>query len=130
MMSTGRFNDSSGGSDPARASSSQGLVTSVDGVREQQAPLWNRRDFMGLTAKGVSAVGLGALIASCSTSTQPSAQPSTAKPKRGGQLRAGLSGGGSSDTLNALDPINTVDVARIMLLYETLNAFDENANVV
>ena len=32
-------------------------------------------------------------------------------PKRGGTLRAGISGGSSSDTMNALTPIQSTDFA-------------------
>ena len=41
-----------------------------------------------------------------------------ATPKRGGTLRAGLSGGSSSDTLDAHQPVSNLDNARVLQLYD------------
>jgi peptide/nickel transport system substrate-binding protein len=42
------------------------------------------------------------------------------KPRTGGQLRAGLTGGSTADTLSPLNPITNVDFSRINNLYEPL----------
>jgi peptide/nickel transport system substrate-binding protein len=48
-------------------------------------------------------------------------------PKRGGTLKVGISGGGSSDTLNPLAWLSSADYSRISQLFEPLVGWDENA---
>jgi peptide/nickel transport system substrate-binding protein len=65
-----------------------------------------------LAAAGALAVpGLG--IAACGGSATSSTNPAIPKIKKGGTLRVALSGGSSSDTLDAQSAITTVDFARI-----------------
>ncbi|MST34566.1 peptide ABC transporter substrate-binding protein, partial [Acidimicrobiaceae bacterium USS-CC1] len=45
-------------------------------------------------------------------------------PKRGGRLTAGLTGGSSSDTLDAQQGVNNVDFSRLLQLYNPLVAYD------
>ncbi|MHB1884219.1 MAG: ABC transporter substrate-binding protein [Acidimicrobiales bacterium] len=52
------------------------------------------------------------------------------KARRGGTLRAGLSGGTSSDTVDPLNPLNETDFARVYQLYDSLVAMDRNAGPV
>lgn len=46
-----------------------------------------------------------------------------ASPRRGGRLRVGLVGGGSSETLNPTNHTNEIDIARVHTLYERLVDF-------
>ncbi len=52
------------------------------------------------------------------------------KARRGGTLRAGLSGGTSSDTVDPLNPLNETDYARVYQLYDSLVAMDRDAGPV
>ena len=91
----------------------------------------SRREFLGSLATTGAALGAGSLLAACgatSSSTPPTTTTSAKKPKRGGMLRAGLSGGTSSDTLDGENQLNNVDYARCAQLYDPLVAFDENAH--
>jgi peptide/nickel transport system substrate-binding protein len=74
----------------------------------------------------VAAVANGGLLEACGSSSGPGTSRPTpgARPRRGGTLRAGLTGGGSSDTVDAIAPINNVDFARVLQLNEPLISFD------
>jgi peptide/nickel transport system substrate-binding protein len=91
--------------------------------------LGRRAVLKGMAATGALAVpGLG--IAACGSSA-PSKQPSAVlKIKKGGTLRVALSGGSSSDTLDAQSAITTVDFARIFQLNEPLIGFGPDALLV
>jgi peptide/nickel transport system substrate-binding protein len=84
---------------------------------------WSRRDFLRVsgTAAGLAAAGAAGL-AGCSTSSSlSSASPvSTGKPKRGGNLKVGLTGGASSDTLDPDATVTVPDIARQITLFEPL----------
>jgi peptide/nickel transport system substrate-binding protein len=72
-----------------------------------------------------AALGLGPLVAACGTSspaTSASASAS-ASPRPGGVLHAGLVGGSSSDTLDALNGYTNLDQARATNIFEPLVAF-------
>jgi peptide/nickel transport system substrate-binding protein len=86
-----------------------------------------RRRLLENAAKGGLAVGAGGLIAACgsSSSSNSSAATTTSQaaagtPKHGGTLRAGLTGGSSSDTADPNTIVNNTDYARAALLYEAL----------
>jgi len=86
---------------------------------------YTRRDVIkGAVAAG-AAVSLGPIIlAACGGQSSSAASPSAvASPRRGGVLHAGLTGGSSSDTLDALNGITNVDEARAANLYEPLMGF-------
>jgi peptide/nickel transport system substrate-binding protein len=85
----------------------------------------------GATVAG-AALGVGPLLAACGgagTSASPSASVA-ASPKMGGVLRAGITGGSSSDTYDALNAVTQTDWARIMQVYQPLFEFDQNANSI
>ena len=69
-------------------------------------------------ALGLSTTAIGALLAACGTTN--AATPSSAKPRRGGELRAGLSGGSSSDTLDPHQGLTYLDTARANQIYNPL----------
>jgi extracellular solute-binding protein (family 5) len=82
-----------------------------------------------LAAAGALAVpGLG--IAACGGSSTPAPSSSAPQVKKGGTLRVALTGGSSSDTLEAQSAITTVDFARIFQLNEPLIGFGPDAHLV
>jgi peptide/nickel transport system substrate-binding protein len=78
-----------------------------------------RRDFLKTAAAGSVVVAGGGLLGACGSSSAPSAS-AVSSPRRGGVIRAGLTGGGASDTLDALNPITNVDIARVRNVFEPL----------
>ena len=91
----------------------------------------SRRQFLGSLAGAGAAIGAGSVLAACGASSSPTPPTTTSsikKPKHGGQLRAGLSGGTSSDTLDGENQLNNVDYARCAQLYDPLVGFDQNAH--
>jgi peptide/nickel transport system substrate-binding protein len=90
-----------------------------------------RRDFLRYSGMGAAVLGGAAVLSACGSSSTPAAtSPTTApagKPKKGGTLHAGLTGGTGSDTVDAHRGVNNVDFARIISLYDPLIGFDVNA---
>ncbi|HLH67386.1 MAG TPA: ABC transporter substrate-binding protein [Solirubrobacteraceae bacterium] len=92
--------------------------------------LITRRSLLANAARGGLALGAGGLIAACGSSSSSSSSSSSGAsssaaaaagtPKHGGTLRAGLTGGSSSDTLDPNAPVNNTDYARVANLYEGL----------
>src|SRR5436189_5034023 len=79
-------------------------------------------------AAGLAAVG--GLAAACGSS---SSSPSTGTgsgaagaPKRGGNFRLGVTGGGAKDIMDGQNIITKPDQARLVTAFETLLLFDEN----
>lgn len=68
---------------------------------------------------GLSATAIGALLAACGSSPT-TANQSTPKPKKGGALNVGLTGGSSSDTLDPHQGLTYLDTARANSVYEPL----------
>ena len=93
-------------------------------------PAISRRSLL----RAVAISGLAVpILSACSTSTPStptSSATSSAQIKKGGTLRAALTGGSSSDTLDAQAGITTIDFARIFQLYEPLIGFDKDAKLV
>ena len=94
------------------------------------------RDFLRGAVGGAAALGVGGLLAACGSSSSPpssstttsTSQPVTpAKPRRGGTIRLGSTGGGSADTLDGNDAVNNLDFARAPQLYECLVQFSSDA---
>src|SRR5713101_7923460 len=80
--------------------------------------LTRRELIIRATVLGLSASSIGALLAACGgTTTTTTAAP---KPKKGGILRAGLSGGSSSDTLDPHMGLTYLDTARANQIYQPL----------
>ncbi|HYV78056.1 MAG TPA: ABC transporter substrate-binding protein, partial [Streptosporangiaceae bacterium] len=80
-------------------------------------------------AAGLAAVG--GLAAACgsgssSSGTSSSATGAAGTPKRGGNFRLGVTGGGSKDMMDGQNIITKPDQARLMTAFETLLLFDEN----
>lgn len=88
----------------------------------------SRRQFLDAAGGAALLGGMGVVISACGssrTSTSVSARPAGAR--RGGTLRAGLSGGASSDTIDAQRLVTNVDFARAASLYDPLIKLDVNA---
>lgn len=84
-----------------------------------------RQLFVG--AAGLAVVGASA--AACGTSSAPgtsSATGAAGKPKRGGNFRLGVTGGGSKDIFDGQNIITKPDQARLVSAFETLLTFDNN----
>src|SRR5580700_10537300 len=83
---------------------------------------FSRRDFLKAGLAGSLAIGAGGLLDACGTGNTIKAftTSNVGKPRAGGQLRAGLTGGSTADTLSPLNPITNVDFSRINNLYEPL----------
>src|SRR5205823_12498752 len=75
---------------------------------------------MAMLAGGLS---LASVIAACGTS---SGGPSGGTPKRGGNFRLGVTGGGAKDMMDGQNIITKPDQARLVTAYETLLSYDEN----
>ncbi len=92
---------------------------------------YSRRDFLRYSGGATLLAATGGVLAGCGssssgTTTGPGGAPA-GKPKRGGQLIAGLTGGDSADTVDGQKGINNVDFARIVSLYDALVIWDLNA---
>jgi peptide/nickel transport system substrate-binding protein len=119
----------------------QGEITFMANVPDRSEPVerpLSRRGFLRGVSAGALALGGGVLLDACGAAKSNSAPPpssvrssttSTApagRPRRGGTLNAALTGGSSSDTLDAQSGVNNVDFARILQLYNPLVAYDAN----
>jgi peptide/nickel transport system substrate-binding protein len=90
-----------------------------------------RRQFFA-GAAGVAV--LGGLATACGSSSSssagsgPATSPTTAAgtPKRGGNFRLGVTGGGTKDIMDGQNITTKPDQARLMTAFETLLTFDEN----
>ena len=85
-----------------------------------------RRGFLKLSAATAGLAGAAALgLSACGTSNSSSSTTSTTTaktsgPKRGGNLRVGLTGGSSTDTLDPDETVTVPDIARQVTLFEPL----------
>ena len=77
---------------------------------------------------GVALVGVGGLLTACSGSSS-SDTASASTPKRGGDLKVGLTGGGPTDTLDPHRGLTYVDSSRAQSLYSPLVQLDANAKI-
>jgi peptide/nickel transport system substrate-binding protein len=85
----------------------------------------SRRTFLENTIKGGVALGAGGVIAACgsgssSTSAASSSTQAAGKPKHGGTLHAGLTGGSSADTNDPNFLLNNTDYARVQNIFDPL----------
>jgi peptide/nickel transport system substrate-binding protein len=96
----------------------------------------SRRDFLGAVGAGALTLGAGGLLAACgsspassSSSTTTTTSGSSGSPKRGGNLRVGLTGGASSDTLYPLAQVTIPDLARSPQLFNSLIEFQSDGQL-
>ncbi len=85
---------------------------------------FTRREVVKGAVVAGAAVSLGSLLAACgggTSSSSPTASASTAgSPKMGGTVRAGITGGSSSNTLDVTAEVTESDAARCCMCYEAL----------
>ena len=93
---------------------------------------FGRRQFLrGIAAAGAAA-GAGGLLAACGGSSSGTAQhldQASHSLKRGGNLKLGLTGGSSSDTLDPHKSLTYIDTSRLQSLYQPLVQLDAQAQV-
>ncbi len=87
-----------------------------------------RRQFLATLAATSAAAGAGALVAACGSAGASPGQPVPRK-RYGGNLKVGLTGGSTSDTLDPQQGLTYLDTARAQTLYEPLAQLDADANV-
>jgi peptide/nickel transport system substrate-binding protein len=90
----------------------------------------NRRQVLrGIAATGALA-GAGGLLAACGSAEAKAVDPVTsAGPRRGGNLRVGLTGGSGSDTVDPHKDLTYTDTARLQSLYDPLVQLNARAEV-
>jgi peptide/nickel transport system substrate-binding protein len=102
-----------------RSDESRGLLS---------AAALDRRQFLrGIAATGAF-VGAGSLLAACSSSSTTSTGSVPSHAKRGGNLKAGLTGGGATDHIDPHQGLTYQDTSRLQSLYDPLVQIDANAN--
>ncbi|HTT54819.1 MAG TPA: ABC transporter substrate-binding protein [Streptosporangiaceae bacterium] len=91
-----------------------------------------RRQFLrGMAATGAVA-GAAGLLGGCGGSSPGRSQQLAAasrKPRRGGGLKLGLTGGSSSDTIDPHKSLTYVDTSRLQSLYQPLVQLDAQAQI-
>ncbi len=93
----------------------------------------SRRDFVKTAVAGSLAAGAGGLLSGCGIAAAPaasSAPVASGPPRRGGTLRAAITGGSTADTLDPLDAITNADFSRVDNLYEPLVGLTPDAQPV
>src|SRR6185437_11304530 len=77
---------------------------------------------------GAGAVVLGGSLAACGSSSTSSSSTGGASgtPKKGGNFRLAVTGGGAKDIMDGQTIITKPDQARLMTAFETLLVFDTN----
>jgi peptide/nickel transport system substrate-binding protein len=84
---------------------------------------FSRRDFIKTAAAGSLALGAGGLLSSCGLDAATVADVVHRVPgprRRGGTLRAAITGGSSADTLDPLSAVANTDFSRVNNLFEPL----------
>jgi peptide/nickel transport system substrate-binding protein len=88
-----------------------------------------RRQFLrGIAASG-AVVGAGGILAACSGPSPSGSIVSAGAPKRGGDLKVGLTGGSASDTIDPHKGVTYTDSSRLQSLYSPLVQLDANASL-
>jgi peptide/nickel transport system substrate-binding protein len=95
-----------------------------------RGPRFTRREVLreaGYLASGLILAGpLVACQSNEGTGRTPSGSPSEGTPKRGGNFRIGVTGGGSSDIIDGQNIVTKPDQARLVAGFETLLAYDSD----
>jgi peptide/nickel transport system substrate-binding protein len=92
------------------------------------AALGRRQFLRGVAATGAF-IGAGGLLAACSGSSTSGNTVAVGTPKRGGDLKVGLTGGGPSDTIDPHKGLTYTDSSRLQSLYSPLVQLDANAEL-
>ena len=108
------------------------MTSADDRILEGVGRSLDRRTFLRSAMVGGAMLAGGALLDACgsSSSSSSSSSASGGKPQKGGNLRVGLTGGGSSDTLNPFfGGISAIGTARAQQLYQPLVQLSNDAQV-
>ncbi len=100
-----------------------------DGQGDGQGGLWVSSPFTRrqlLAGAGSAAVLAGLSACGGSTPSPSGGGATTGKPKRGGNFRLGVTGGGSKDILDGQNIVTKPDQARLVSAFETLLTFDDD----
>src|SRR3984885_9940051 len=95
-------------------------------------PEFGRRQFLRGIGAAAALAGGGSLLAACGGSSAGATQhldQASRTLKRGGNLKLGLSGGSSSDTLDPHKSLTYIDTSRLQSLYQPLVQLDAQAQV-
>ena len=93
---------------------------------------FGRRQFLRGVAAAGAAAGAGGLLAACGGSSSGATQhldQASRSLRRGGNLKLGLTGGSSSDTLDPHKSLTYVNTSRLQSLYQPLVQLDAQAQV-
>jgi len=92
---------------------------------------FGRRQFLRGIAAASAAAGAGGLLAACGGSSSGATQhlDQANRSLRRGDLKLGLSGGSSSDTLDPHKSLTYIDTSRLQSLYQPLVQLDAQAQV-
>lgn len=88
--------------------------------------LTSRRGLLKASAAGAA---VAPVLAACGGGDSSSGGGDAGEPQYGGRLRVGVAGGGASDTLDAHDPTDNVDIARNYALYAALMRFANDGTI-
>jgi peptide/nickel transport system substrate-binding protein len=82
----------------------------------------NRRKFLQVTSLGLAVVTAGGVLSACggADTTASNAGGATGTPRKGGTLRVGSTGGGTTDTLDPQSWTTLPDQLRVQQLYDPL----------
>jgi peptide/nickel transport system substrate-binding protein len=86
-----------------------------------------RRGFVGMAALALGSIPV---LGACTSSGSPAPGRSTGTPKKGGVLKVGMLGGGSSETMNPTTPLNNIDTARSGQIYDLAYIQDPNGKTI
>jgi peptide/nickel transport system substrate-binding protein len=88
-----------------------------------------RRVLAGLAGAGLAA-GTSGILAACGSSSPAAVRTDPVSRRYGGNLRVGLTGGSSADTLDPHKLVTVIDTSRAQTIYEPLVALDIQARTV
>lgn len=88
--------------------------------------LTSRRTLLKASAAGAAVVPV---LAACGGDSETGGSGGDGEPQQGGFLKVGVAGGGASDTLDAHNPTDNVDIARNYALYAALMRFDNDGTI-
>ncbi|TCC36446.1 ABC transporter substrate-binding protein [Kribbella speibonae] len=86
-----------------------------------------RRGFIGLGALAAASIPV---LSACTGSSSPGAQRASGPPKKGGVLKLGMLGGGSSETLDPTRPLNNIDSSRSGQIYDLAYSQDPEGRTI
>jgi peptide/nickel transport system substrate-binding protein len=90
----------------------------------------DRRSFLRSGLAGGAVVAAGGLVAACGSAAKSSTTGGGSKPRKGGNLRVGLTGGSSTDSLSPfIGGLTAIGTARNQNLYQPLVQLANNGQV-